>query len=135
MTKDNRIPSSAVLGLYDVPMWESIVHRKMELQCCSDCGEYLYPPAPVCSHCLSSALQWKPISGRGKIMSWVRFERAYLDEYPAPYKVIAVRLAEGPVLISNPDPIDESSCSIGTEVAITYAEMPDGSVLPRFRLE
>jgi uncharacterized protein len=132
---ESKIPPRAVLGHYDRPMWTSIVNRAMELQCCTDCGRFHYPPGPSCPHCLSTSLVWKRLSGKGEIISWVRFERTYLDQYPAPYKVIAVRLAEGPVMISNPEPLDEAACAIGAKVSLVYAELDDHTVLPRFRLD
>ncbi|MDR5759565.1 MULTISPECIES: OB-fold domain-containing protein [unclassified Caballeronia] len=136
MDADNlSFPPGAVLGHYDLPMWRSIAGHAMELPCCADCGRFHYPPGPACPHCLSPALVWKPLSGKGEIISWVRFERTYLERYPAPYKVIAVRLAEGPVMISNPEPLDEAACAIGAKVRLVYAELDDHTILPRFRLE
>jgi uncharacterized protein len=132
---NGKFPHGAVLGHYDVPMWQSIGRRAMELQCCADCGRYQYPPGPSCPHCLSTSLVWKKLSGKGEIISWVRFERTYLERYPAPYKVIAVRLAEGPVMISNPEPLDDAACAIGAKVSIVYAALDDDTVLPRFRLD
>lgn len=123
-----------VMGLFDHPMWKSIADRKWQLQCCGRCGAYQYPPAPGCSECLSTDLQWKPISGEGRIISWTIFERQYLPAYPAPYNVIAVRLAEGPVVISNLEGGVPEGTWIGKDVSLIYVTMPDGFVLPRFRL-
>ncbi len=124
----------AVMGLYDGPMWTSIRARAMALQRCSGCGAVLYPPGPVCPNCLSDTLEWYPISGLGKILSWVIFHRQYLPAYPAPYNAIAVALAEGPIMISNLEgPVPEGSW-IGRPVRIVYTDMPDGVVLPRFTL-
>jgi uncharacterized OB-fold protein len=124
-----------VSGLYDGPMWESIRERTMRLQCCADCGTFQYPPGPVCSHCLSSRLEWRAVSGRGRVISWVIFHKSYLDAYPAPYNVIAVRLEEGAVMVSNLEPPFPEGDWIGRAVRMTYAEMPDGMVLPRFTID
>jgi len=124
----------AVRGLYDRPMWDSIGRRRMALQCCEACGAWQYPPAPGCTVCGSEALAWKPVSGRATILSWVVFHRQYLPAYPAPYNAIAVRLAEGPVMISNLDGAQPVGSWIGQAVGLTYADMPDGAVLPRFVL-
>jgi hypothetical protein len=125
----------AVLGLYDGPMWDSIREGSMRLQRCQECGKVQYPPGPVCPHCLSSKLEWEPLSGRGEIISWVIYHRTYLPAYPEPYNVIAVQLAEGPIMISNlegPTPPDNW---IGATVRLVYSTMPDGFVLPRFVLD
>lgn len=123
-----------VVGLYDEPMWESIRARAMTLQHCPACGQWQYPPAPACMHCGDDALQWKPIAGNGTILSWVVFHRTYLPAYPAPYNAIAVRLGEGPVMISNLEsPVPQGSW-IGASVRMVYVTMPDGLILPRFQL-
>jgi len=123
-----------VVGLYDEPMWQTIRARAMELQRCAACGRTQYPPAPACTHCGSDRLEWTKLSGAGTIVSWVVFHKTYLPAYPAPYNVIAVRLREGPIMVSNLEaPVPEGSW-IGKTVALDYATMPDGLVLPRFRL-
>ena len=72
--------------------------------------------------------------GQGTILSWEIFHRQYLPAYPAPYNVIAVRLAEGPVMISNLEAPHPDGTWIGREVHMVYVDMPDGAVLPRFIL-
>ncbi|KMK64928.1 Zn-ribbon domain-containing OB-fold protein [Puniceibacterium sp. IMCC21224] len=124
-----------ILGLYDVPMWTFLEQdRQLRLQCCTDCGTWRYPPGPACPDCLSPDSDWKPVSGQGEVVSWVMFHKEYLPEYPAPYNVVAVRLDEGPILISNliEDPAENV---IGKRVKLVPVEMDDGVVLPRFELE
>lgn len=123
-----------VMGMYDEPMWESIRARRMKLQRSRATGEFLYPPAPVCPRTLSAELDWTEISGRGEILSWVIFHKQYLPAYAAPYNVIAVRLEEGPVIISNLQGKTPEGPWIGRKVRLAYATMPDGAVLPRFEL-
>lgn len=125
----------AVRGLYDRPMWDSIAARQMRLQCCGACHAWQYPPGPGCSVCGAEAMTWTPISGRATILSWVVFHRQYLPAYPAPYNAIAVRLAEGPVMISNLEGEKPEGSWIGRPVTLTYTDMPDGAVLPRFVLD
>jgi len=123
-----------VMGLYDKPMWESISQMRMKLQCCDACGEWQYPPGPSCPHCLSAALSWKALSGNGKLVSWVIFHRHYLQAYPPPHNCIAVRLEEGPIVISNLDGGMPDNTLIDKPVRLTYFTMGDGVVLPRFEV-
>ncbi|MCB1341064.1 MAG: OB-fold domain-containing protein [Pseudooceanicola sp.] len=123
-----------IMGLYDAPMWQFLDDdRALRLQCCSDCGTWRYPPGPVCPECLSSASEWKPVSGGGTVISWVMFRKEYLPEYPAPYNVVAVRLDEGPIMISNlvEDPAENV---IGRKVTLVVVDMADGVKLPRFKV-
>jgi len=134
MEADTARTPSPVLGLYDRPMWDSIRDRAMRLQRCRGCGTWQYPPGPGCTACLSEDLEWTPVSGKATIISWVIFHRQYLAAYPAPYNAIAVRLEEGPVMISNLEGSPPERSWIGRKVRLVYTEMPDGAVLPRFTL-
>ena len=124
-----------VLGLYDRPMWDLLERTgELHLQRCSGCGTWRYPPGPACPDCLSAEGEWLPVTGRGEILSWVIFHRQYLPEYPAPYNVIAVRLDEGPIMISNLVG-DPDGNPIGRRVGLQVARMADGVLLPRFALD
>lgn len=124
-----------IMGLYDQPMWESVDARQMRLQRCTRCGTFQYPPGPGCHACLSMDLEWIPIGGGATILSWVIFHRQYLPAYPAPYNSIAVRLDEGPIMISNLEGEKPSGTWIGERVRLVYATMPDGVILPKFELD
>ena len=123
-----------IIGLYDRPMWDSIEARAMRLQRSKSTGQFIYPPAPAAPGDPLGELEWAEISGRGVILSWVIFHRHYLPAYPPPYNVIAVRLQEGPTIISNLEGRTPTESWIGCAVQLVYATMPDGVVLPRFEL-
>lgn len=120
--------------VHDEPFWESVAQRAMRLQRCGDCGLWRYPAGPICSACNSEHAVWEPVSGRGTILSWVVFHKTYLPAYPAPHSVIAVRLDEGPILISNLEGPEPTDTWIDAPVTLCYSTMPDGFTLPRFRL-
>lgn len=124
-----------VMGLYDRPFWESARARRLALQRCTGCGAFRYPPGPVCPVCLSDACDWTPVSGGATLLSWAVFHRQYLPAYPPPYNVIAVRLDEGPVMISNLEGEPPAGEWIGRRVRLIYADTPGGLVLPRFVLD
>ena len=126
--------SQRVITLYDQPMWESIRAHDWQLQQCDNCSEYRYPPAPSCPHCLSLQSTWKPLSGKGKILSWVVFHRQYFDNFPPPYNSVAVQLAEGPIVISNLVGDEPEGNWIGRDVEVTYAEDPAIGTVPKVRL-
>jgi uncharacterized OB-fold protein len=121
-----------VFGAHDRAMWDSIERRAMSLQRCDECGSFRYPPGPACPACLAATATWTPISGQGEIISWAIFHRGYLPEYPPPYNVIAVRLAEGPILISNLEGEPPAGTWIGETVRLVYVSDQSGDVLPRF---
>src|SRR5690554_330433 len=90
-----------IMLMDDEEFWQSINDKNMRLQRCADCHAWRYPSAPLCATCLSDQSSWEPVSGKAEIMSWAVFHRTYLPAYPAPHTVIAVRLEEGPIFISN----------------------------------
>lgn len=121
--------------VHDIPFWESVNERDMKLQRCADCAAWRYPAGPICAACNSQNDVWEAVSGTGTILSWVVFHKTYLPAYPAPHSVIAVRLDEGPVMISNLDGAEPEGSWIDHRVSLVYATMPDGMILPRFALE
>lgn len=135
MPMNDAVPTpTPIAGLYDGPFWESVRAHQMRLQACTGCGAFRYPPGPACPNCLSDGVEWHPVGDGATILSWVVFHRRYLPAYEPPYNVIAVRLDEGPVMISNLEGEAPEGSWIDQRVRLTYATMPDGMVLPRFRL-
>ncbi|MGW0705700.1 Zn-ribbon domain-containing OB-fold protein [Streptomyces sp. NPDC002643] len=80
------------------PFWEYAAQGELRVQTCADCGEPRFPPRPCCPHCHSFEADWRPMSGRGRIWSYVRPHPPLLPDYAeqAPYTVILVELAEAP---------------------------------------
>ena len=126
--------SRAVMSIYDRPMWDSIGSKRWSLQSCEKCREYRYPPSPTCPKCLCMEAQWKPLSGKGTIISWVVFHHQYLPEFPPPYNVVAVQLAEGPIVISNLVGAEPEGGWIGRAVEVCYEPDAEGHLMPKMRL-
>ena len=125
--------SNRVLGHYDKPMWESIAKRQWALQYCPQSDSFRYPPSPICPDSLSMEYEWRPIKGTGEILSWIVFHRTYFDDHPAPYNTIAVRLDEGPIVISNLIGTKPEGSWIGRRVEVVYQDRAD-YVLPQMQL-
>lgn len=123
-----------IMGFYDRAMWEHLSAGSFKLQCCDDCGEFRYPPGPICSVCLSEGSTWKSITGAGEIIARATFHRTYLPAYPAPHTVCAVRLDEGPIFISYVIDASLTEQQIGRKVQLRLVERSDDYVLPCFVL-
>lgn len=104
------------------------------MQRCSSCSGYRYPPSPICPDCGGSACSWAPLTGRGRVLSWVVFHQVYYPEYDldVPYAVVLVRLEEGPKMISNVT-ADFADLEIGLPVEVAFRPLADGIALPYFR--
>jgi uncharacterized OB-fold protein len=115
--------------------WDAARAGTLTVQRCDDCGHNHYPGTPVCPNCLSSKQSWAPVSGRGTLLSWVRFHRAYWDEFrdELPYAVILVGLEEGPLMISNLMGAEPESLKIGDPLEVCFDAVDEATTLPKFR--
>jgi uncharacterized OB-fold protein len=115
--------------------WENARAGRLSVQKCAACGHLHFPGSPVCPNCLSDDQAWEPVSGKGTLLSWVRFHRAYWDGFKAdlPYLVCLVGLDEGPMLVSNITGSAEELV-IGARVAAVFDKVDEELTLPKFRV-
>ncbi|MFJ7066401.1 Zn-ribbon domain-containing OB-fold protein [Streptomyces sp. NPDC101115] len=130
------------------PFWEYAARGELRIQACADegCGELRFPPRPCCPHCQSFDSEWRLMSGRGRIWSFVLPHPPLLPDYAAqaPYNAVLVELAEAPRIrlagnvVSAPDAplnsVDPARLRIGAAVKAVFAEI-GGVTVPRWILE
>ena len=118
-----------------VPFWDALRERRLMLPYCIDCGEPHLPPGPVCPVCFSGRLEWRAVSGRGRISTWTVVHKAWFPSFAAdvPYNVVQVELDEGPRLTANLVGLPNERLAVGLAVEIDYDEQREGITLPRFR--
>ncbi|MET8049713.1 MULTISPECIES: Zn-ribbon domain-containing OB-fold protein [unclassified Streptosporangium] len=106
----------------------------MRIQHCLTCEAAVFYPRSYCPKCLSSELEWRPVSGRATLASYV-INRRPLPMFEVDVQVIAlVTLEEGVRMMTNivdvePDP---TALTLGTALELDYQERGD-QVLPVFR--
>jgi uncharacterized OB-fold protein len=123
------------LDTLNKPFWAAAREGKLVLQHCPSCGDSRFPPGPVCPKCLAGEQDWVEASGRGVLESWVDMHRAYWDGFrdDLPYRVCLVRLAEGPVVVSNL--VDKTdNLRMGAAVRVAFDAVTDEVTLPKFAL-
>jgi uncharacterized OB-fold protein len=106
-------------------MWQSMKSGALALQACDGCSHVRYPPAPICPVCLSEHSSWKPVAGNGSILSWVVFHRQYFSDFPVPCNVVAVRLDEGPIVVTRLLGNTPAGSWIGRRIVLAYEEHLD----------
>ncbi|MFD9633925.1 Zn-ribbon domain-containing OB-fold protein [Streptomyces violascens] len=130
------------------PFWEYAARGELRVQACAapDCGRLRFPPRPCCPHCQSFAGEWRRVSGRGRIWSYVFPHPPLLPDYAAqaPYNAVIVELAEDPLIrlvgnvVAEPDAaldsVDPARLRIGARVQVAFTEV-DGMAVPRWLLE
>ncbi|CAM5594715.1 hypothetical protein GCM10010329_49040 [Streptomyces spiroverticillatus] len=129
------------------PFWEYAARGELRVQACTPCGELRFPPRPCCPHCHSFDSEWRPMSGRGTIWSYVVPHPPLLPAYAAqaPYNAVIVELADAPRirLVGNVvasadaalDSVDPARLRIGARVRVAFGKLPDGTTVPRWLLE
>ncbi|MFE9123076.1 Zn-ribbon domain-containing OB-fold protein [Streptomyces sp. NPDC007172] len=130
------------------PFWEYAARGELRVQACAapDCGRLRFPPRPCCPHCQSFDSEWRRVSGRGRIWSYVFPHPPLLPDYAAhaPYNAVVVELAEDPLIrlvgnvVADPDAalnsVDPARLKIGARVQVAFTEV-DGVTVPRWLLE
>jgi len=115
------------IGQYDRPYWKFAEQRELRVQACSRCGHLRYPPGPACPKCLSEETEWKQLTGRGRVVTWTTFQRAYFPDIPVPYTVVSVETEEGPLLIGNFIGADGVQPAVGLPVAAVFQDVLFGT--------
>jgi uncharacterized protein len=115
--------------------WEACQQHRLELQFCTDCQRFWFPPGNRCGHCWGSAWEWRPVSGRGQVFTFTIIHRAYHPGFgdDLPYNVAVVELEEGPHLITNvvECPLDE--LRVGLPVSVVFDDVTAEATLPKFK--
>ena len=125
------------------PFWEGTARGELLVQRCGKCGRMRIPPRPMCQDCRSLENEWVPLSGKGRIWSFVVPHPPLLPAYTdlAPFNVITVELDEDPSLrmignlVASADgainEVDPHSIQIGEPVRVVFARVED-VYLPRW---
>jgi uncharacterized OB-fold protein len=110
---------------YAQAFWSYTQQKEFRLQQCSECHKFRWPPGPSCDNCLSDQCEWMLMQGRGTVLSWTTFHRAYFPEYPAPHTSIVLELDEGPLFVSYPVGIDAAQLREGMVLTLQWTDGED----------
>jgi uncharacterized OB-fold protein len=114
------------------PYVDHLTTGELALQRCSACGRHRHPIAPVCPYCGATTYEWHASSGKGIVVSWVRYPRSYLPEFEklVPYVVLCVELEEGARLFGRL--ASDAEPSMGMKVSAIIERWTDGGHAPAF---
>ena len=117
-------------------LWSAWEDGTLSFQVCGACGIAQHPPGPVCSHCHSTAVTVRQMSGSAALVAWSTVFRApsagFSDDLP--YTLAVVKLVEGALVeVRVPEDAAVDSWTVGAPVALTLADvagrkMPVGMV-------
>lgn len=116
------------------PFWEGTKQGELRLQTCNECGQRWYPPSTHCPQCLSRNWEWKAVSGRGKVWSWVVFHQRYFKafEEDLPYNVTLVELDEGVMMMSRVEGISDEDMKCDMPVKVAFQDATEEQSVPYF---
>ena len=117
------------------PFFAALKEGRLVIQRCVACAKLWHPPKAMCSACQGTAFDWQPMSGEGRVYSYVVTRQAvhpaFVDH--TPMATVEVELAEGPRLVSNLLDVRPDDVEIGLPVQVVFEEVGNGVVLPLFR--
>jgi uncharacterized OB-fold protein len=77
-------------------------------------------------------MEWRKVSGTGRLYSWIVVERQLHPSFPVPYTVVLVELddAPGTRLVGNMAGMPKLEA--GMRMQVRFDRLPDGTVLPQW---
>jgi uncharacterized OB-fold protein len=117
------------------PFWQGLNEGVVRLQRCSACRAWVFYPRNRCPKCLSDRLEWKNVSGEGRLYTFTIARQPtsphFADEVPQ--KLAVVELDEGVHLTTTLVGLDEASIRIGMRVKPYFDRVADGTTLLRYQ--
>lgn len=118
------------------PYWDAARRHELQLPWCVPCGAFFFYPRAACPTCLSGEIEWRRVSGRGRLHTFTLVHRGPKG-FPlrTPFVLAMVELDEGPRVMTNLVGIDATpeAVRIGMPVEVTFADVTDEIALPHFR--
>ncbi|MCA9844281.1 MAG: Zn-ribbon domain-containing OB-fold protein [Dehalococcoidia bacterium] len=118
------------------PYWEGAKAHELRLQHCNDCDKPFFYPRIFCPICLGDNVEWKAMSGKGTLLTYVLSARpAPGFEEELPYAIAIVKLDEGPHLMSNivETEITPENLPAGMALEVVFDDVNETISLPKFR--
>jgi len=114
--------------------WDACNSQQLLIQKCSACGRYQFYPRSFCTSCGQEKPEWAQASGRGTVVTWTIVRHpvsaAYAEDIP--YVIALIRLAEGPVMMSQITGCDPEQVKSGMSVQVVFQPWGDGVTIPNF---
>jgi uncharacterized OB-fold protein len=118
------------------PYWDGCKRHELRIQYCNDCKEYYFFPRRYCPTCLGDNVEWRTVSGKGTLHTYVISHRAapgFQDE--TPYAIAVVKLAEGPHLMTNIVNVEITPENLPADlpVEVVFDDVNDEITIPKFQ--
>jgi len=131
MSNNRPIPLPTSLS---APFWDGLKGGKVMLQRCDECARWTFYPRRHCRHCLSHALHWEQVSGRGHVYAFTVARIPTLPEFagPTPQILAVVELEQGERINTTLVGLEPEQIRVGMAVKPVFARVNgEGCVLLR----
>jgi uncharacterized OB-fold protein len=114
--------------------WDAAKRHELAAYKCLNCGA-LYSQQGDCAACYSQQGEWVKVSGRGEVFTFCVYHQAFNPAWKddIPYNVAYVKLAEGPVLMTNVIGCENKDIYIGMPVEVVFEDVTAEVTLPKFK--
>lgn len=131
----------------DCAFWTNARREKLVVQACGGCGEWRFPPRPMCPHCQSEKAVWHEVSGEGVVWSFASPRSPLLPAFEAltPYVTIIAALKENPeiriagIAVRGEDSeakgVTGDEVKIGQAVRVQFKAVSKDCTLPCWRID
>ncbi len=121
------------------PFWDACNERKLVLQTCTACNRRQYPPEAKCYTCGSDEhLEWKEVTGRGKIHGYcvMHDSRLRLLQAEQPFNIVVIELEEDPEIkfFSHLPGTPPDEVPVGAPVEVTFQETATGQMVHEWQV-
>jgi uncharacterized protein len=109
------------------PFWQGGSRGVLQIHYCKTCRRFFHPPSPICPACNSFDVTPRPVSGKGRVVTFTINRQAWTPELAEPYVVAIIELAEQADLrlLSNIVGCDPDQVAIDMPVTVTFAQFED----------
>lgn len=115
------------------PYFEAARAGRLVIQRCGRCDRYIFTPRDVCPQCLdSSSLTWEAATGTGHVHSWCIVHRPHHESFYAETPIVfaAIRLEEGPIMLSEVKTDCLEDVKIGDRVSVSFQSIGNDTWVP-----
>ncbi|MFN3534848.1 MAG: Zn-ribbon domain-containing OB-fold protein [Desulfatiglandales bacterium] len=96
---------------------------------CKDCGIKFFPPRADCYKCLGSNMEWFPIQGTGRLVTYSRLQYAPSGfEKEVPYSIALLDFGDFKVFGRLSPDLREEEIQLGMEMRPKVVSTPDGQL-------
>jgi len=115
------------------PFWDAAKEGKLVIQYCKDTGKPQFFPRPVSLATGKRNLEWRQVSGRGKVYSWTTTYSAWPGhEDRVPYICALVELDEGVRMLVNLLNCNSEEVKIDMPVKLCWEKLSEDINYPAF---